>query len=369
MANSFSSNVDRLCPRCKTRQGISKKSKVNEKDCLLCGGIFLNIEELGKKSVDILKSIKGDVKTFAVGHRIPKYMDSFEEKVWEQVDITKAESIKGELNRELGKYIEKHSKFKFKSHPDVRLLINPITKEIEKKISNVYYYGRYKKLKRFVRQTKRRDSDDESVEGFMENPILKLIGGTKAVLHGAGREDIDATMIGSGRPFVVEIMNPKFRRLSAKKIENAINKSANGAIKIVGLKESDKGQIEIIKRAKFDKTYDAEVEVDKPVSAEDLKNIPESVMLNQRTPLRVLSRRADLIRKRRVKSIKTEIGKKKSKKFRMRLVTQAGTYVKEFISGDEGRTIPSVSAMLKRKAKCIELNVIEVHGKWYEDFW
>ena len=49
--------------------------------------------------------------------------------------------------------------------------------------------------------------------------------------------------------------------------------------------------------------------------------------------------------------------------------TEAGTYVKEFISGDGGRTKPSVSEFLGVSAVCKELDVIKVKHDFLSDYW
>ena len=48
--------------------------------------------------------------------------------------------------------------------------------------------------------------------------------------------------------------------------------------------------------------------------------------------------------------------------FRLRLTTQAGTYVKEFVHGDFGRTKPNLTMMLNRFVDILELDVlVSVH--------
>ncbi|MEM2676710.1 MAG: tRNA pseudouridine(54/55) synthase Pus10, partial [Candidatus Bathyarchaeia archaeon] len=47
-------------------------------------------------------------------------------------------------------------------------------------------------------------------------------------------------------------------------------------------------------------------------------------------------------------------------KAEMRVRCQGGLYVKELVSGDEGRTTPSVSEILGQKAKPIKLDVLNV---------
>jgi tRNA pseudouridine synthase 10 len=166
---------------------------------------------------------------------------------------------------------------------------------------------------------------------------------------------------------VIEIVRPQIRRFDARKAQLAINKSAKGVAAVEALKFCDKNKVEVIKRAKFDKTYEATVEVDKPIAKSDLQKLPNSVALAQRTPLRVVNRRADLIRKRIVKRLDSIWIDKTH--FKLIMTTQSGTYIKEFINGDEGRTQPSVSSMLNRKAKCADLTVTAIHSEWLEDFW
>lgn len=358
-----------LCKRCWKRNGVAKPSKmdvVKERDCKLCLGSFLRVADLGSRIVAAIEKSPG-AETFLVGTRMTKDSERYEEAVWDIVDITKAESVKGELNREIGKWIETHSAYRFSPDPHVRATIDVLTGNVETQVSSVYLYGRYRKLKRNVRQTKKEGSEEESVEAAIENPLLKITKGQKAVLHGAGREDIDVLMAGGGRPFVIEVVRPQVRIFDSKKAQAAINKSAKGVASVDALRFTDKNRVEVIKRAKFEKTYDAIVELDKPITKDELGRLPTSVMLAQRTPLRVVNRRADIVRKRAVKRIDTSLIDKKH--IRMIMTTQSGTYIKEFISGDGGRTQPNVSALLKRNAKCVELTVTAIHSDWLEDFW
>jgi tRNA pseudouridine synthase 10 len=55
-----------------------------------------------------------------------------------------------------------------------------------------------------------------------------------------------------------------------------------------------------------------------------------------------------------------EIKKIGEKSFELKLKTSHGTYVKEFISGDDGRTVPSVSSLLNLKCECKQLDVLEI---------
>ena len=75
----------------------------------------------------------------------------------------------------------------------------------------------------------------------------------------------------------------------------------------------------------------------------DEENRP-SLKIIQKTPLRVLHRRSLLDRIRYIYNIETIL--LNDHYFIMNLRTSAGTYVKEFVHGDLGRTTPSVCSLL-----------------------
>ncbi len=60
----------------------------------------------------------------------------------------------------------------------------------------------------------------ESVEELSSKPLLEATQGEEVFFHASGREDIDARMLGSGRPFVIEISKPKKRFIDLKQIED-----------------------------------------------------------------------------------------------------------------------------------------------------
>jgi len=81
-------------------------------------------------------------------------------------------------------------------------------------------------------------------------------------------------------------------------------------------------------------------------------------LIKQQTPLRVLHRRADLIREKYIYEVKVK--KLSLKRAEMKIRCQGGLYVKELVSGDEGRTTPSVSELLENRAKPLKLDVLNV---------
>ena len=91
----------------------------------------------------------------------------------------------------------------------------------------------------------------------------------------------------------------------------------------------------------------------------EVRSLVEGHPLEQRTPTRVAHRRADLRRLRTVKSVRFVASDAESSTLEIR--AEAGTYIKEFVDGDGGRTRPSLSELVGTPLKVLSLDVLEVH--------
>ena len=67
-------------------------------------------------------------------------------------------------------------------------------------------------------------------------------------LHGSGREDIDVRMLGDGRPFILEFINPK-KSLSCHQRVNEMRELANRSdkVKALGMEFASKRDFEELK--------------------------------------------------------------------------------------------------------------------------
>jgi tRNA pseudouridine synthase 10 len=175
-----------------------------------------------------------------------------------------------------------------------------------------------------------------------------------------GREDIDARCL-AWRPFVIEIIKPKIRRINLKEIEKKINKSKKVKVRNFKIVKDGRQLIRKLKADRSDKTYLALVGFEKEIDKEKLKDLKKlnGAIIFQKTPIRVLARRADKERKRKVIKISYELVNKKTLKLKIR--ASAGLYIKELITGDNGRTKPNISEILNNTPKKILLDVIKIH--------
>jgi len=202
-----------------------------------------------------------------------------------------------------------------------------------------------------------------SIESAMRNAFAPAFGAKTAYLHASGREDVDVMNLG-GRPFVLELVSPKKRNLPLAPL--AKNLQNSHPLQAIDLQHCPYFWIEAICTSHFDKHYRAIVEADTPLALPDFEKLKEALPLtiNQLTPIRVLGRRADLKRKRRVFSIK--LHKASEGKLTLDIFAEAGTYIKELIHSDEGRTFPSISSILGKKCRCAQLDVLQIDDSFIQ---
>lgn len=345
--------------------------------CFLCDNRFELAEMLAKKVLEMLD--KYEYHNFLVGIRLPVLVEEREDELKAEFDVAHGENMRNEFGRTIGKIISEHTgKIVEHKKPEVVVLVNPMKEEVELQVNPIYVAGYYKKLVRGIPQSKwlcsgcrGKGCDEcngtgklypESVAEIIERPFFDETGGVSTVFHASGREDIDVRMLGNGRPFIIEIKKPKKRVLNLKRLEKSINSCADGKIEVSNLRPADRDMVREFKKSEAaKKEYLVTLEFDKRVSPEDLRHIKERLtgaLVRQRTPLRVLHRRADLTRERYIYDVK--IKKLSPKKAEMKIRCQGGLYVKELVTGDEGRTKPSVSQLLGNKAEPKELDVLKV---------
>ena len=371
--NGFSREAQETLQHLKKR--VPKKSP--SKTCFLCEDRFQLLDDLMQKA--LIKLADYEYTTFLVGVELPVAVEEREDEFKAAFEVGYGESIRHEFGRVLGKGIaEKTGKSAEYKKPDIVVIINPFAEHVRLQVNPLFVAGRYRKLVRDIPQSKWFCSScrgkgcekcgwtgkmyPESVEELASTPFLEAAEGEKTAFHASGREDIDARMLGSGRPFVLEISKPKKRFLDLKKLGDAVNTNAKGRVEVSNLRFTNKDVVRKLKKAESaQKEYRVLIEFENDVSEEGLRFLEEKLsnaLVKQQTPLRVLHRRADLIREKYIYTVKVK--KVSLKSAEMEIRCQGGLYVKELVSGDEGRTTPNVSELLGNRAKPVKLDVLNV---------
>ena len=453
--------------------------------CPFCENLFDEVDLLADIIYDALEPY--DVGRLQLGARFPKDQIEEEEKLRKRMGASGSDALKPALVEEIGLRLKDRldGTALVNDKPDVLALIDVLTLTVELDVRSVYVYGRYRKLERGIPQTrwpcracKGRGCErceqtglqyQKSVQDLVGNPMLEVFQGTEHAFHGMGREDIDVRCLGRGRPFVLEIKEPKLRSFNAEKLADIINEAAIGSVEISSIRPSSRNEVVRIKDTPAEKSYtirftispmsEAEYAVltapvdmtkedvqgrskkrrrqrrgdkgadrTKPLQAtidlppaepseSELKamkkpelvalaeekglkktgkkdelierilaasppppamfELPDDdaiakvvealngIKLAQRTPERVAHRRSDLIRKRTVleaHSLFIETNEDGEREIELTLRCESGTYVKETVHGDSGRTQPSVAALIKAKCNVLWLDVGDIHA-------
>lgn len=372
-------NVDRGL---KIRKLLNIDDYNPENRCYICDNLFLKINDnLIEKIEDKIEFLQVEFDNFLVGTKVNKDLLERDQEIDEKLNFD-VENIKKEINREIGKTLElkfeKNAEFE---KNDIVIMVDFRKEDIKVRIqiNPIFIEGKYNKFKRGIPQTKwpcRKCKGkgceycnftgkmyNESVEELLSETVLKYSNGRSCKFHGAGREDIDVLMLGEGRTFVLEVIEPKTRHLDLEKIENEANTLSEGKTKYNDLKFTYKNRKAEIKVSSPDtfKTYTAIVKCGEKYSSEKLEDLKTLKTIKQRTPIRVSHRRADKIREKNVIDLETKIIDERT--FEMTVKTQGGLYIKELISGDEERTQPNVSKILEVPCLCEQLDVVNLSEK------
>jgi tRNA pseudouridine synthase 10 len=366
------------------KEGIEYNKPDFAEKCYLCNDIFNDIDVFAKRAEKYLENL--EFTNFLIGTALNAQIINKEDNFKANHNLLEAESFKNHFNREVGKELSlllgKSAEF---GMPDITIIysIKFGSFDISLLLRSLFIYGRYNKFARGIPQThwdcrlcKGKGCESckftgkqykTSVEELISPEFVNNAKADGSKFHGAGREDIDVRMLGTGRPFVLELTNPKIRTLDLKKIQNKVNKSNKKKIKVSDLKYSSKERVKNLKlnAENTKKVYEALVISKEKISKDNfdvllkkLKAVYEKQKLQQRTPIRVSHRRADKIREKKIFSVEGKFIKPNVSEFIVE--AQGGTYIKELISGDNGRTTPSFSDVFGFSLECKKLDVLKI---------
>jgi tRNA pseudouridine synthase 10 len=323
--------------------------------CGVCDGLFADIDTWAARAARALCG--WELETFAVASHVDPALVRREETLWQQVGGDLAEPYKQAFNRLLGTRLcddlplEPDLK-----NPDVLLVADHAAAAVTLRVAPLWISGRYRKLVRGIPQCRWR-AWPTSVQQVIGDPVCRAAGAGGHLLHGCGREDVDVRCLGE-RPFILEVLQPHRRRLDWADLARTINQS--GQVEVLDLAPCARSEVARLKSLRPDKTYRALVRLAAEIAPSCLERLMSLVgPIRQRTPRRVRQRRSNLVRHRHVRAM--DWRRLDGQTMEMTVRTDAGLYVKELISGDDGRTCPSVAEVLGVPAECAELDVLAIH--------
>lgn len=344
--------------------------------CYICRGLFTEVEKFARLAARAAEGY--ELSTFLVGTKVDAETIEREEAFWTETGASETEAIKSEMNREIGKLLERtlEKQVDF-ANPDVVFLIDTRFDRVVLDVAPLFVYGRYRKFSREIPQTRwpcrecrgkgcphcggKGRMYEKSVQDLTGPIILRHAQGEEDFFHGMGREDIDARMLGNGRPFVVEVRRPRMRAIDLAAAEREINGSSGGLVEVEGLRPSSRSEMRAIKESTHSKTYRVRIRFQASFNHGKLNEVVGALAekpISQLTPNRVAHRRANLERHRTIRSIRVE--SESGSEVVFVIEADSGTYIKELMHGDQGRTQPNVAGIVGVPCEVLELDVIGV---------
>jgi hypothetical protein len=242
----------------------------------------------------------------------------------------------------------------------------PIT-TVSMRRETVFLVGKYSKHCREFGQSQW-DHNETSVSESICPVVCELFKSPidKCLFSASGREDMDVRCLGSGRPFVLQVGDP--RSLAPLLDDGKMLREVvidTGDVVVKGLRWVDKGVMDWLhwSTEQHLKTYRCVVWSEEvlPENLTEVSHTVKNLKVFQKTPLRVLHRRTENTRQKTMHSVHAE--RLNDHYAIVTLVASAGAYIKEFIHADFGRTSPSFcDVIFGRFVRCdiLQLDVLEV---------
>ncbi|MAB36320.1 MAG: tRNA pseudouridine(54/55) synthase Pus10 [Euryarchaeota archaeon] len=358
------------------------ESKIIQDYCPLCENLFDDVDNIVDRVFETLSNT--DFSTMQFGIHLPKDLLQEEDRIRSKYGAAGSYHLKGaivEAIHERIRDLNKEVDF-VKEKPDVMVLVDGLTLRVDVDVRPIFLYGRYRKLSRGIPQTRWPcracrgralgcESCGEtglqyidSVQDLIGEPIREALEAEDTSFHGMGREDIDVRCLGSGRPFVLEVKKPSKRKLPVEDLVELVKGNAPGKVEVDSLSWCTRKKVNEVKQSRSEKTYTIRFRADGLVDNEEAKKSILSLdgqVIDQETPQRVSHRRAAKTRRRKITSI--DDVSFEGGEVEITLRCEAGTYVKELVHSDEGRTKPSVQSVLGTDCEVIWLDVLEIHAE------
>lgn len=349
--------------------------------CPLCENLFDDVGNIADRIIETLEGVQ--FKSMQLGIHLPKDLAQSEDSIRTKHGSQGSKPLKASFALAIqSEMLIRMPEIAFvKEYPDIMVTVDALTLRVDTDVRPVFIYGRYEKLVRGIPQTRwpcrscrgRGDGCEscegtglqyrESVQDIIGGPVKETLIASDTSFHGMGREDIDVRCLGSGRPFVLEIKNPKIRNEELSVIEGKINSNNPDKVRVNSLRWCQKKEVSRVKETRSEKSYTIRFKIENPPSEKEITEAIHSlsgIILDQETPKRVSHRRAAKTRKRKITSIADILIEGSEIQFSLRC--EAGTYVKELVHSDEGRTTPSVKSVIDRECEVLWLDVNEIHA-------
>ena len=330
----------------KIRSTLHKK---NPKSCFICKNMMSKLDTQLSKMYEMSNDF--EFSTFLVGAILQPSILDRDDQIRSKFKLRGINSIKGDINREIGKRFGRRTKTKVDyQNPDIVFTLDFKKEECEIKPKPLFLSGRYTKSIRGIPQKQRPCnqcrgkgcyvcefhgiSEFDSVEGKIARFLYEKFGALQAKITWIGSEDETSLVLGRGRPFFAKLVNPHKRRLRLGK------KIVLDGIVIRDLKVIEKIPSNVIR---FRSKVAMQVQTQNEIKSSQLRNLHKL----EKQPIAIYENSGKK-NQRNVSDIRYK--KKSSNSFLLLMKADGGVPLKRFADGVE--VTPSLSSILDNPCKC-----------------
>jgi tRNA pseudouridine synthase 10 len=383
-----------LCASCLNRQFApvrknngrahrsSNSPKSNPNSCQICQGLMSQLDSTIKKICDDVEAKGYEYESFLLGASLPSAFFEKEDSIRARFKVRGKENIKKQFLDELRKKYQKITG-KRAEHvaPDITIHVvigNPVINyatdgdnsknntdilpaTVIVKSSPIFLSGRYVKTIRGISQKKDKcqkcsgsgcaicnymgASPSNSVEAIIGSSLLEITKGDTTKFSWLGGEDKDSLVLGNGRPFLLQVSNPKVRWL-----KRDLTVDENGVCAVLKQQLPRLAfQLPSHFTTKTKITIQAEQDFPKQ-SLVTLLNILENSEVSYQVKSKIV--------KKKIYSVKAQ--QINEKRFVLTMIADGGLFIKQFVGGQD-YIEPSISKIIGMKCECVAFDILNVN--------
>jgi tRNA pseudouridine synthase 10 len=309
----------------------------------------------------VVHEAKGyEFRTFSVGLSMPEGVQEKEDEVRSSLKLKGKETIKTQLSKAMTMKVGKELRKKpDKMNPDLTAVVDVSTSRVSIHSRPLFFYGRYTKP-RGVAQRKERCANcsgrgcgvcrmtgfdrSTSVESSVGRRLLRETGADSTKFTWIGSEDVESKVTAPGRPLVVELKNPKLRRVPS----GFVMRARRGLVRI------SRGRLLPSRPARLPRFRFRTV-----ITAKMSKKVDQSQLKELAKAFRNAEVVFDRPNERPVsKRVYRVLARTRGKTLTIDAELDGGLPVKRFVSGE--LVSPSVSEVLKTEVRCRTFDICGV---------
>ena len=355
----------------------------NKKECDICSGLMYKTDSIIHQIRETLND-NYRFDTFLIGVTLPPNLFEKEDQIRARFKIRGRENIKSQLIRNLRKKFSEVTKKQIDIlHPDLTINLQfqkNTSPKINVKMRSLIMLGRYVKKNRGIPQrsggehnngneisvqnqpyhvfnrthtqvSKICTSAGESIQSVISKEILRITRGEALKFSWIGSEDENSLVLGSGRPFFIQIRNPKTIRLDHKTL--GFQKYGLFVNIEKFFKRLPEQPVQFIAKTRV------VIQASRQIGKEDhlkIKSLTNSIVVfpNQKNKSRSSAKRIYFI----------DVVKTNDKVFELDVIADGGLAIKQFVEGREYIS-PNISAVANLQCKCLLFDILDILIKEY----